>query len=358
MLFRLLVIVMFVVVISFASIKPDVILSYTALSRSDNVFTSVNIAEHVARRDCLVFLQERAGRLGNRMFMSASAYGLARLHSCRLYISPEIIKEMREFFTFDFSSLLISSDEFANLTRNSTPPIATTVKSVGCHYLPELTRPDAITPGSLFELTGFWQSYLHFAKYADELRGRVFLGTPAVIGKVSQFFAQLYQQKLGDRPQLSSNSHSLLKSQLRQSTNVTWIGIHVRRGDFHQLNFASPDAYLVNATLYFASLYSNTHFIVASDDKPYCAKLFRRQSNVFLLPSSFSGGDDMVALSVCEHSIITGGTFGWWSAFLANGQVYHDIVYPSGCERREFYYPPWFLIGGHVRANRNSNYTL
>ncbi|CAF3893999.1 unnamed protein product, partial [Rotaria sp. Silwood1] len=50
--------------------------------------------------------------------------------------------------------------------------------------------------------------------------------------------------------------------------------------------------------------------------------------------------DDLIALSLCEHSIITGGTFGWWTGYLANGKVIHDKVYPSGCQRPEYYYPP------------------
>ena len=357
-LVRLLVFIVAVVIITLASLKPDMVFSFTSLNRSENVSSSMNIAEHVARRYCLVFLQDRAGRLGNRMFMSASAYGLARLHSCYLYLSPEIINEMRTFFSFDFSPLLISSTEFTNLTGSLTSPMKPTAKYVVCGYVPELTRPNAIPTGSRLELTGFWQSYLHFAKYSDEFRERIFVGKPSIVEKVSQFFLQIYQQKLGYHPQLSLNSHLLLKTQLRQSANVTWIGIHVRRGDFQQLQFASSDVYLLNATSYFTSLYPDAHFIVGSDDKPYCANFFRNQSNVFLLPSSFSSGDDMIALSACEHSIITGGTFGWWAAFLANGQVYHDTVYPSGCQRREYYYPPWFLIDGHVRENKNSNYTL
>jgi galactoside 2-L-fucosyltransferase 1/2 len=262
---------------------------------------------------------------------------------------------MRAFFSLDFSPLLISSTQFANFTRNSTAPV---VKTIACRFLPELTRPNAIPTRSSIELTGYWQSYLHFAKYADELRERIFVGTPSIVGKVSQFFLQLYQKKLGYRPHLSSNSQSSLKSQLQQSPNVTWIGIHVRRGDFHGLHIVSSDTYLLNATQYFISLYPDAHFIVASDDKPYCARLFSTLSNVFLLPSSFSVGDDMIALAVCEHTIITGGTFGWWAAFLADGHVYHDTIYPSGCERREHYYPPWFLIDGHVRANKYSNYSL
>jgi hypothetical protein len=36
----------------------------------------------------------------------------------------------------------------------------------------------------------------------------------------------------------------------------------------------------------------------------------------------------------------------------------YDKVYPSGCERREYYYPPWFMIDGKVRAGKNSEYVL
>ncbi|CAF1107121.1 unnamed protein product [Rotaria sp. Silwood1] len=109
---------------------------------------------------------------------------------------------------------------------------------------------------------------------------------------------------------------------------------------------------------YYTSQYSNVHFIVASDDKSYCKKLFRDRPNISITPQTFFMGDDLVTLSLCEHSIITGGTFGWWSGYLANGQVLHDKVYPSGCEKRERYYPPWYLIDGKVRAHKNSNYTL
>jgi len=92
----------------------------------------------------------------------------------------------------------------------------------------------------------------------------------------------------------------------------------------------------------------NAYFIVASDDKSYCKNLFSNQSNIFLTRRSFSVGDDLITLSLCQHSIITSGIYGWWSAYLANGQVIHDKVYPSGCERREYYYPSWFLIDGNV----------
>ncbi|CAF3863812.1 unnamed protein product [Rotaria sp. Silwood1] len=104
--------------------------------------------------------------------------------------------------------------------------------------------------------------------------------------------------------------------------------------------------------------FPNAHFLVASDDKSYCKNLFRHRSNIVVTSRTFSIGDDLITLSLCEHSIITGGTFRWWTGYLANDEVIHDKIYPSGCERREYYYPLWFFIDGNVRAYKNDNYTL
>ncbi|CAF3033630.1 unnamed protein product [Rotaria sp. Silwood2] len=292
------------------------------------------------------------------MFIIASAYGLSRLHSCHLYLTPEIIDEMKEVFILDLSPLLISSTMFNSVVYNISKPIPIIVKSAGCEYIPELTRPHALSSGYVFELQGYWQSYLHFSKYSDDIRERIFAGKKSVLEKVSKLFADLYEKMFGLKCQFSLENHQSFKKQLMNSNLTTWIGIHVRRTDFVSINFSSSNEYLFTAIKYYTSYYSNVHFIAASDDKPYCENLFRNRSNISITPQSFSMGDDLITLSLCEHSIITGGTFGWWAGYLANGQVLHDKIYPSGCERREQYYPPWYLIDGKVRAYRQGNYTL
>ncbi|CAF3590451.1 unnamed protein product [Rotaria sp. Silwood1] len=306
----------------------------------------------------MVYVNDNSGRLGNRMFVAASAYGLARLHSCHLYLSPDITKNMNEIFILDLSPFLISTTMFNSIIHNTSDSITKITKSVGCHYVRELTRPNAISPGHIFELTGYWQSYLHFAKYSEDIRERIFAARQHILEKVSRLFIEIYELKFDFKAQFSLENHQLFKKQLAQSNWTTWVGIHVRRDDFVPLNFSSSDQYLFAAIDYYTSHYSNVHFIVASDDKPYCKNLFRNRSNIFLTPESFSMGDDLIALSLCEHSIITGGTFGWWTGYLANGKVIHDKVYPSGCQRPEYYYPPWYLIDGNVRAHKNDNYTL
>jgi galactoside 2-L-fucosyltransferase 1/2 len=307
---------------------------------------------------CIVYPIDNVGGLGNTMFLVASVYGLARLHSCHIYIPPEIVKKLTSTFIVDLSPFLISTSTFNSAFRNISKTMKHIIRSVVCDYIPELTRPNAISPGSIYGAQGYWQSYLHFAKYGDDIRERIFVPTQPVLKKVSKLFVDLYEQKLGFKPQFSLENHQSFKKQLAQSNRTTWIGIHVRRSDFLPHNYSSGDEYLFMAIEYYTSHYSNAHFIVASDDQPYCKNLFRNRSNIIVTPKSFSRGEDMVTLSLCEHSIITGGTFGWWAAYLSNGEVVHDKVYPSDCERREYYYPPWFLIDGKVRAHEGSEYVL
>ena len=128
---------------------------------------------------------------------------------------------------------------------------------------------------------------------------------------------------------------------------MTWIGIHIRRGDF--LTFFKIDtslAYLDWAMNYYRRKYVNCRFLVASDDKKYVQANLGNQSDVFVIPMTFSARDDLAALALCEHTIVTAGTFGWWAAWLAGGDVLHDLNYPVPFQNcvKETYFPPWFLF--------------
>ena len=60
---------------------------------------------------------------------------------------------------------------------------------------------------------------------------------------------------------------------------------------------------------------------------------------------------DLVLLSLCNHSIMTVGTFGWWGSWLTNGTVvYYDYQNKPGSYfarrmRTEDFFPPsWIPI--------------
>ncbi|CAF4051858.1 unnamed protein product, partial [Adineta steineri] len=46
-----------------------------------------------------------------------------------------------------------------------------------------------------------------------------------------------------------------------------------------------------------------------------------KKKNVLVTPDSFSPADDLATLTLCEHTILTAGTFGWWSAFLSHNRL-------------------------------------
>jgi galactoside 2-L-fucosyltransferase 1/2 len=130
-------------------------------------------------------------------------------------------------------------------------------------------------------------------------------------------------------------------------TPVTWIGIHIRRGDF--LTFFKIDTsieYIIQAMNYYRRKYINCRFLIASDDKKYVQTYLGNNTDVFITPLNFFSGDDMAALALCEHMIVTAGTYGWWAAWLAGGEVIHDLNYPVPFQNcvKQHYFPPWFLF--------------
>ena len=138
--------------------------------------------------------------------------------------------------------------------------MAKTSKKVSCQYVLEITRPNAILQGTVFEVQGHWQSYLHFAQYADDIRKRVFAPKQSVLETVSKLFINVYHNKFGFQPQFSLESHQIFKEQLAQSNWATWIGVHVRRQDFVSLKMSSSNEYLFYAIDYYTRLFSNAYF--------------------------------------------------------------------------------------------------
>ena len=138
---------------------------------------------------------------------------------------------------------------------------------------------------------------------------------------------------------------------------ITWIGVHIRRTDF-LINFRidTSTSYLWSTMNYYRMKYSNCRFLVASDDKIYAQKYLSNLTDVFILPSSLTPGSDLAMLTLSDHSLITAGSFGWWSAWLTGGDVVHDLNFPPrfiNCIR-EHYFPPWFLFPHNSSSLRNN----
>jgi galactoside 2-L-fucosyltransferase 1/2 len=293
---------------------------------------------------CIIILRNVGGRLGNILFMFASAYGLAKIHGCLLHISEHILEELRAIFQFTLTNYI--SKEHVDLLTNQN----ITSQYIDCQFDPKLMRPEAV---KYFEIEGYWQSFAYFSQYLDEIR-TLFSFKQSILRIIFPFINSILPNTL----YLYKNmSFRVIKENIKLISPVIWIGIHVRRGD--NLNSLQREkGYTVStveffdkAIAYFTRRYQNrTLFIVVSDDKPYCRKIFQNRSNVIVTPDDFSPAADLAVISLCTDAIATCGSYSWWGAVLAGGIVLHDEKFPrrnSTIETicpRSSYYPPWFLF--------------
>ena len=300
----------------------------------------VNRTEHPCERiRCAVILRSSTGRLGNRMFMFASAYGLARAHHCRLHVTDSINRELLDNFQMKpiDDAMWLSQEVVQRLTNIR-------VKYNVCTFINSLMHPKAFEN---LELTGYWQSYLYFDAYRDEIRG-MFSGRNSTLTRLATYFTSLTKADCPLCAPLPSGTQDELRQALQTRYNITWISVHIRRSDFRGIGYASDDAYVRQAMAHYRRRYHSQQirFLVASDDKGYCKEFFVNEiknRKAVILPDEFSQAEDLIALSLCQHSIVTGGTYSFWSAYLTGGDVIHDISYSSGCLQSD-YYPPWFLL--------------
>eukprot|EP00096_Caligus_rogercresseyi_P011923 TRINITY_DN4842_c0_g1_i1.p1 TRINITY_DN4842_c0_g1~~TRINITY_DN4842_c0_g1_i1.p1 ORF type:complete len:380 (+),score=14.15 TRINITY_DN4842_c0_g1_i1:58-1197(+) len=120
---------------------------------------------------------------------------------------------------------------------------------------------------------------------------------------------------------------------------VLFIGVHNRRTDY--LKFRKNKLkmvpiytdYFQDAIAYFDEEYGDEHelvFVHVSDDMNWGEKKLKKMDERIYLAGCGSPdstnciGRDFALLKSCNHSIITHGTFGHWSSYLAGGDVYTE----------------------------------
>ena len=139
--------------------------------------------------------------------------------------------------------------------------------------------------------------------------------------------------------------------QLNTPRNRTLIGIHVRMGDFlneKQQAFGKAIAskeYITSAMAYFQKRFRDSFFVVVSVDKQWCETNLAGR-NVVVGPCK-EAIVDFAILTLCQHIIVTSGTFGWWAGWLAGGEVVYWTGFPKPGSQNEIkilfkgeYYPP------------------
>ncbi len=310
------------------------------------------------RFPCVIVIRPGGGRLGNRMFLFASAYGLASWHMCGLHIESDLFNNLSAIFRIKLSNIV---------TKREVDRIGSIKKQYNvCEFFPNLRRPNSIR---YLELDGYWQTYKNFIEYADEIK-KQFMFITKVIRTAVNFFAfhmkkrSFFYEVRYLYTRLKNTGKDDIQKVLKAlitSSDATWVGIHIRRTDIMYQKVEASPAYIYAAMDFFRTRYSRTLFVIGSDDKQYCVENFGNLTDVILTSPSFSPAEDLAILSICQHTIVTAGTFGWWAAFLAGGDTLHDNKYLSNITgtdnncAKEDYYLPSFLVPIQPSPNHNES---
>ncbi|KAH1181184.1 hypothetical protein KIL84_002118 [Mauremys mutica] len=154
-----------------------------------------------------------------------------------------------------------------------------------------------------------------------------------------------------------------------QRRNVTYVGVHVRRGDYVRVmpqvwkGVVADKAYLEKAMGYFRAKYQEPVFVVTSNGMEWCQEnIDASRGDVY-----FSGdgkesslGRDFAFLAHCNHTIMTIGTFGIWAGYLAEGETIYLANYtlPDSRFLRVFkplaaFLPEWFGVDADLSTLLN-----
>jgi hypothetical protein len=172
-------------------------------------------------------------------------------------------------------------------------------------------------------MVGFWSSF----RYFDTIRARL-----RQFWKLSNPISLVTYLK---DPWIHPLSNSSL---LLHGSNVTFVGIHIRRGDMKSVSaYRIPRlSYYNRAMMYYDEQYSHqVHFVVSTDDIYWWKRQHKLMSRfphrISLLPSTLEPILAWSLLVQCHHMITSIGTFGWWAAYLLqppNETRASNVVYP------------------------------
>lgn len=115
---------------------------------------------------CLIIIRSADGGMGNRMFLFASAYGLARLHQCQLYVAPWILVDLRSIFLININQTKVQLTTDDSLVVNRTDIYG---RYSACTLYSDLFKIPLNSTFSRYEMIGFYQAYGYFEKYKEEI---------------------------------------------------------------------------------------------------------------------------------------------------------------------------------------------
>ncbi|XP_053392394.1 galactoside 2-alpha-L-fucosyltransferase Sec1-like [Mercenaria mercenaria] len=254
-------------------------------------------------------LTSMGGRIGNQLFEIAALFGISFEYDYIPIIDP--------------SFPLLKYFDLPNVLRMNLNKLSIcSPESFGIYI--ECFDNLKYNKGFNMTIHGYFQSWKYFKNSSDTIRE---------ILKIRTTYMQTARLFLQDHSKVGFKN----------------ICIHVRRADMNidsnqRLGYAvAPISFIYKAINFCEINFKKAIFFVLSDDIKWCRKNIKRDVKF----SSFNDpGYDLALMTLCDHVVVTSGTFGWWGAWLSNGTAIYFNDYPRPNSlldeqfSREDYYPP------------------
>ncbi|XP_043915593.1 galactoside alpha-(1,2)-fucosyltransferase 2-like isoform X2 [Protopterus annectens] len=233
------------------------------------------------------------GRLGNQMGQYATLYALAKQNGYQAYMLPEMKNYLAPLFKV--SMPVLSNDKIS-----ATPWTQYDLHDWMSEEYNHIQRDH-------IKLKGFPCSWTFFHHIRDEI---------------------LKEFTFHDSYKIQAISY--LQDITKGKKNVTFVGVHVRRGDYvnvmpqHWRGVIGDKAYFEKAMDYFRKKYRNVVFVVTSNGMDWCREnLDNSRGDLFFIGdgNESSPGRDLSILVHCNHTIMSIGTFGFWASYLTGGEA-------------------------------------
>ncbi len=248
-------------------------------------------------------IRGNGGRLGNQMYVYASLLGIANATRMRPIENAYVKQVSLITGAFQLSSDVITKDR--TLLRRKFTRLNERGPSI---FTPELM---AFHPNDTM-LGGYLQSYKYFDHIASRLR-RDFTFKDHIMTPAKTWVSQL----------LINHSHA--------GQTPTLVGLHVRRGLPARKGYKTPGVpYFERAMTYYKHKYPSALFVATNSEIDWVEEhLMVDRHDIVKTEKSNSAPLDMAILSLCNHTVMSVGTYGWWAAWLAGG----DVVYLKNSTR-------------------------
>ncbi|XP_006041018.3 galactoside 2-alpha-L-fucosyltransferase SEC1 [Bubalus bubalis] len=282
-----------------------------------------------------VFTINAKGRLGNQMGEYATLYALAKMNGRAAFIPPQMHSTLAPIFRITLPVL-------HDATARSVP-------WENYHLNDWMEEQYRHIPGEYVRLTGYpcsWTFYHH-------LRAEIL-------------------QEFTLHAHVREEAQNFLRGlRVNGSRPSTYVGVHVRRGDYVRVmptvwkGVLADRGYLQQALDWFRARHRSPLFVITSDDMAWCWRNINSSHRDVVFAGSGRQGSparDFALLTQCNHSVITVGTFGIWAAYLAGGSTVYlaNFTLPGSRFRMIFkpqaaFLPEWVGIAANLGQARESH---